>query len=469
MDRKIVYPGQIPLETDLLLTNKFAMEGLARLSEVLLGSRTCLYGLECSIDVVAPFTIHVSEGQIYQLDKADRTRFSSIDADSRDIVKQGYIQTKSFPVPRPEIPGHSICYLVQVAYEDKDTDGIVLPYYNASNPAAGFSGPENSGKEQHTVRAGRGVVGLKSGVSAPSGSEQIQDADSGHCPAWVITVKSDAVAVTAKDIVMHPAAPIIPREGLMAAVQQGGLNTATDNGSQNNYRVSYHPPVISLNDGLRLYFRTKSTNTGHCTLEVKGHAVKNILTTLGEQLGEGIINTNRLVAVEWCAALDSWILRDPADGYSKAQADQTFLPLKGGAISGDVTVNGVLGLAHALKIGEAELSLEGDIAGGKWEGSLYQWLSNKQSKSGIKKGKWWWKDPKSKILIQGGQLKKADNNCVEFPVAFAKDCLSVLITQSGKSGMSRNNTLVTEVDNYRFHIDAGRGETSFYWVAFGFN
>lgn len=470
MDRKIVYPGQIPLETDLLLTNKFAMVGMARLAEVMLGSSTCLYGFECRPGEAKPLSVHVSEGQIYHHEETDKTAFSTLGPDTETrIVKQGYSQAQNFELTLPKVPGHSLCYLLQMKYIDEDTGDIVLPYYNASEPAAGFSGPENSGKAQHTVRAGRCIVALKAGSSAPSGSEQIPDADSGHFAAWVITVRSDSVAITAKDIAMHPTAPFVPREGLIAALQQGELNTATDTGSQNNFCVAYHPPVTRLNDGLRLYFRTFSTNTGHCTLEVKGHAVKSILTGAGEKLEKAIINPNRVVAVEWCAALDCWILRDHADGYSKAQADQKYLQLKGGEISGDVTVEGVLSLLHALKVGEAELSPEGDVTGGKWGGSLYQWLSVRHSKSGIKDGKWWWKDPVGKILIQGGRLNRSDNNSVDFPVVFPNACHTVIITQAGKSGMSRNNTSVTSVDNFRFHIDAGKGETSFYWVAFGFN
>ncbi len=40
MDRQIVYPGAIPLETDLLNTNKYTMIGLAKLAAAVMGTST---------------------------------------------------------------------------------------------------------------------------------------------------------------------------------------------------------------------------------------------------------------------------------------------------------------------------------------------------------------------------------------------------------------------------------------------
>lgn len=64
MDRQIVYPGQIPLETDLLNTNKFAMTGLAKLASAILGEKTCLYGLACKPTAPASMSVQVGEAQI---------------------------------------------------------------------------------------------------------------------------------------------------------------------------------------------------------------------------------------------------------------------------------------------------------------------------------------------------------------------------------------------------------------------
>lgn len=48
MDRQITYPGQIPLDTDLLNTNKNAMVALAALSADVFGTITQASGLACT-------------------------------------------------------------------------------------------------------------------------------------------------------------------------------------------------------------------------------------------------------------------------------------------------------------------------------------------------------------------------------------------------------------------------------------
>ena len=48
MDRLIVYPGQIPLDTDELTTNKNAMVALAMLSQATLGTSQVVDGLACT-------------------------------------------------------------------------------------------------------------------------------------------------------------------------------------------------------------------------------------------------------------------------------------------------------------------------------------------------------------------------------------------------------------------------------------
>jgi hypothetical protein len=78
MDRQIVYPGAIPLETDLLNTNKFAMIGLAKLASAILGTDTCMQGLSCKPAIMPPMDIVIGEGQIYSLQNADGTPYSSL-------------------------------------------------------------------------------------------------------------------------------------------------------------------------------------------------------------------------------------------------------------------------------------------------------------------------------------------------------------------------------------------------------
>ena len=47
MDRNIVYPGSIPLDTDLLTVNRNAMIGIGFLAQAVPGTSTVVDGLVC--------------------------------------------------------------------------------------------------------------------------------------------------------------------------------------------------------------------------------------------------------------------------------------------------------------------------------------------------------------------------------------------------------------------------------------
>lgn len=76
MDRQITYPGQIPLDTDLLNTNKNAMVALAALSADVFGTITQASGLACTPSTPAALTVQVGAGRIYSLQNIDGTAYS---------------------------------------------------------------------------------------------------------------------------------------------------------------------------------------------------------------------------------------------------------------------------------------------------------------------------------------------------------------------------------------------------------
>lgn len=156
MNRQIVYPGAIPLETDLLNTNKYSMLGLAKLASSLMGGNTYVHGLACTPSSPPSMVVNVAAGQIYSLQNIDGTAYSSLPADTtHSILKQGYVlDAQQFSLTAPSTSGYSINYLIQATYADVDGGSTVLPYYNAANPSVAWSGPNNSGTAQYTIRQG---------------------------------------------------------------------------------------------------------------------------------------------------------------------------------------------------------------------------------------------------------------------------------------------------------------------------
>ncbi|WP_182057131.1 hypothetical protein [Pantoea sp. ME81] len=467
MDRKIVYPGQIPLETDLLLTNKFAMIGIARLAEAILGSSTFLYGLECQPCRHKSLSVHISEGQIYSLEDIDRTSFSTLGADTDSkILKQGFAKAQDIELAPPKAPGHSICYLLQVKYFDEDTGEMVLPYYNAANPAAGYSGPGNSGKAQRTVRAGRCIMDLKPGGSAPTGTQKMPDADADYYPAWIITVKHGATSLSERDISMHPGAPFMPKDGLITALQHAHFTIGTDRGSANTYAVTFQPAIKSLKDGMRLYFRATNANTESCSLTVDRHPSHAIVTSEGQTLQAGSIIKGSIVEVIWNESQSSWVI-DQA-GCSGGELRKNFLSLKGGVIDGK------LAITEELTVGNCKLCSDGNIEGERWrkkgteKNDLFSWVKGQAKISGNESA-WIYYEKNSGLIIQGGLAERNNQETiVKFPVKFPMCCLSVQIAFHGDSPKSSWNGIISYVTARQFKILLGNDEKKFYWHAIGF-
>jgi hypothetical protein len=211
MDRNIVYPGSIPLDTDLLSVNRNTMIGLGFLAQAVLGTSTVVDGLQCQPTSPASMNVVVGPGSITQMGPVDLLAYGSIAADATDqIVKMGINSTPTrFSIAAPPSVGQSINYLIEAAFQEADGDPVVLPYYNAGNPAQSFSGPGNSGAAQNTVRTQSVQLQLKPGVPGNTGSQTTPFADSGWVGLYQITVSYGQTQVTAADIGIIPTAPFL--------------------------------------------------------------------------------------------------------------------------------------------------------------------------------------------------------------------------------------------------------------------
>src|SRR4051812_28472228 len=123
MDRQIVYPGAIPLETDFLNAQKNDMIGLSKLAAAILGTSTVVNGLGCVPSAPAALTVVVNPGEIYSLANIDGTAYGSLAADTtHSILKQGILlDGVTLNCPAPSTPGQSINYLVEATYQDTDS------------------------------------------------------------------------------------------------------------------------------------------------------------------------------------------------------------------------------------------------------------------------------------------------------------------------------------------------------------
>ncbi|SDX12234.1 hypothetical protein SAMN05518669_103341 [Variovorax sp. YR634] len=212
MDRNINYPGQVPLETDLLKTNQFTMIGLSRLAAAILGTASCVSGFATTQTVVPSMAVLVAPGDIYSLQNLEGTAYSSLPQDlTHNILKQGIsLDARTIAVAAPGTAGFSVNYLIQASYQDTDGGSTVLPYYNASNPSVAYSGPANSGTAQPTTRAGAVAISAKAGTAATTGTQTTPAPDAGYVGLYVVTVANGASTVVNANISAYSLAPFIP-------------------------------------------------------------------------------------------------------------------------------------------------------------------------------------------------------------------------------------------------------------------
>ncbi len=211
MDRQIVFPGSIPLDTDLLSIQRNAMVALGYLAQATLGSATLLDGLACAPTAPASLTVSVGSGSITTLGVIDSSPFGSLPAlNTAPLVRMGIATgPTTFTLTAPSISGQSINYLLQASLAETDATPIVLPYYNAANPSQPFSGAQNNGAAQDTQRLQRVQFQLKPSPPANAGAQVTPIVDSGWAGLYVITVNYGQTQVTSANIALFPGAPFV--------------------------------------------------------------------------------------------------------------------------------------------------------------------------------------------------------------------------------------------------------------------
>ncbi|MDR3536532.1 MAG: hypothetical protein P4L71_08530 [Acetobacteraceae bacterium] len=211
MDRNIVYPGSIPLDTDILTLNRNTMLALGYLAQCVIGTGPVVDGLACTATSPASMQINIAPGSILQLSVLDTVGYGSLTADTvTPVVKMGITSAAStFNLVAPTVPGQINTYLVQATFQESDINPVVLPYYNASNPAQPYSGPSNGGNPQATSRAQRVELQLKLATSSGSGNATVPPVDAGWVGLYSIAVQYGQTSVSSQNIACLPTAPFI--------------------------------------------------------------------------------------------------------------------------------------------------------------------------------------------------------------------------------------------------------------------
>lgn len=275
MDRQITFPGSIPLDTDLLNTNRNTMIALGLAMQDILGTNTVIAGFPCTQTLVASLAVLVGPGRIYNLQNVDGTNYGSLLADTADqILKQGIqLGNVTLATPAPTTAGQSINYLIEASFLEVDATPVTLPYFNVSNPSVPFSGPNNSGTPQNTQRKGTVVVQVKAGIPATTGTQTTPTADAGFIGMYSVTVAQGQATVTSTNIARLLTAPFIA--GIM------GANGAITLGYGSSPGLTINGPIAASGSGTTLVLNSFAAATDNDMVWLRGGVQSAVFGSIG--------------------------------------------------------------------------------------------------------------------------------------------------------------------------------------------
>lgn len=210
MDRQIVYPGSIPLDTDLLHIQRHTLVALGSLAQCVLGGSPLVDGFACS-PADDGYRVVVGPGSLSVQLEIDGLAFGSLPPDPAATVKVG-ISRYNIELQLGVWPdqGSILCWLIQVSLLEQDGGPVALPYWNAADPTIPFSGPGNSGMAQNTQRLMRVVVSAKSSGPLPRGTFAPPPPDAGNVGLFGVMTWVGKPGINAEDIRPILDAPFLP-------------------------------------------------------------------------------------------------------------------------------------------------------------------------------------------------------------------------------------------------------------------
>ncbi|MDG2339386.1 MAG: hypothetical protein P8N94_15600 [Gammaproteobacteria bacterium] len=269
MDKRIVYAGQIPYESDILFSNRFATVGVGQLAGAVLGTGTWLKGFGYNVTKNStPFVVEIAPGQIYVDSVVDDSAYSSLPADATVIKQQGLLTAaQSFTMARPS--NNAKYYVIEARFDFVDEDNAALVYYNASDPSSPFVGPGNAGTTQPTIRRGKCVLSLLAG---------------GEAAAPTIPTVSDG-AVALYTVYLTSTTSSIAASPVANATTEGIYDFAQQNGHFINIGGTGN---LTSSTADNLYGRKGSANTWSGVQTVSVANATPVILTGGTAAGTGI-------------------------------------------------------------------------------------------------------------------------------------------------------------------------------------
>ena len=210
MDRQIVYPGSIPLDTDFLNIQRSTLLALGSLTKAVLGTSPVVDGLACA-PAISGYAVTIGPGTLSIATILDVASFGSLPADATPVVKTG-VNPADLVIQLGTTPDQAsvLCWLIQATLAEEDDLPLTLQYWNAADPTVPFGGPGNSGAAQNTRRRTKLVLSAKASAPTPVGTFAPPPPDPGAISLYGVTTWVGKPGVAPEDIHSLPDAPFLP-------------------------------------------------------------------------------------------------------------------------------------------------------------------------------------------------------------------------------------------------------------------
>jgi len=367
LDKTPIYPGQIPLDTNWLQPQRNTEIALGFLLQAAFGTNTVIDGLAVIPTSPASMQVKVGPGSIIVATTVDTltSGFGSLPVDNADsLCKIGInlTPTTMSTLTAPAVAGQSQNWLIEAQFIEADGTPVVLPYYNAANPAVPYTGPANAGTTNNTARTNRVQLQWKGGTAAATGQQNTPSPDAGWTGVAIVTVTNGQSTITSPSIVPYSLAPFVPtklpqlRKQLTADLS---IFVSTFGNDTNNSGLSASSPFLTLQKAWNYIIGSLDLNGFNVTVSIANGTYTGALRASGTVVGLGsgntvsfvgniasptsvVVSTTNLYCI---AAVNGAAISVSGMKLTASGTDPNFLALAGGIVAssgGSCTIAGAM-------------------------------------------------------------------------------------------------------------------------------
>ena len=303
--RPLVYPDQVPFDTDVLREAQYRMVDVANLAQTILGLPSTFGGSYpslssgiCTQNGAGDLTVNIGVCSIYSLQQMEPIAYGNLGPLTTPLIFKQFINMIGFSsstlgsITAPATVGYSQYYLIQGTPNTEQINSVNRPYYNSANPASpNFNSADDTEIDNITFALVAGVASATPTIPTPTGS---------GIGMFVILVTHGQTAILNANISPYPGSFIsTPLPQIPLAVLNNQFNYSADTGTVNSLIATVSPNVLSYATGMTVYVNAANTNTGAATLNVNGIASKSIVLPNGEALVGGEIQDGMICILSY--------------------------------------------------------------------------------------------------------------------------------------------------------------------------